>query len=115
MTNDDLLMVAMAGRCKDLLLKSGTGNRQLPKSLQHEHLLWMCKKIEQRAEEWPTTKLHRWIGYLQAAIIAHRILDLNEVKAMFDDAKVAHAGVDQDMTDHLDIETDFVVDLGGEG
>jgi hypothetical protein len=115
MTNDNLLMVAMSEHCRDLLLKSGTGNRQLPKCLQHEHLLWMCKKIEQRAAEWPTTKLHRWLGYLQAAIIAHGILDLNGVKAMFDAAKVAHPSTDQDMTDHLNTEEVFVVDLGGEG
>ncbi len=115
MTNDNLLMVAMAERCRNLLLKSGAGNRQLPKSLQHEHLLWMCHKIEHRADEWPATKLHRWIGFLQAAIIAHRILDLNAVKAMFDDAKIAHADLDQDMTDHLDTSEDFILDLGGEG
>jgi hypothetical protein len=56
-----------------------------------------------------------WLGYPQAAIIAHRILDLNEVKSIFDDAKVAHPSTDQDMTDHLNTEADFVVDLGGEG
>jgi hypothetical protein len=115
MNNSNLLTVAMAERCRQLLLESGTGNRELPRSLQHEHLLWMCNKIEAHAEDWPPTKLHRWIGFIQGAMVAHRLLDLNRAKAMFDKAKIAHAEEDDDMIDHLDDSHGFRLDIGGEG
>jgi hypothetical protein len=114
MDNASLLTVAMAERCRHLLLDSGTGNRALPRCLQHSHLLWMCEKIETNAEEWPATKLHRWIGFLQAAMVAHKILDLDRAKAMFNKAKVAHSSADDEMSDHLDLATEFILDIGGE-
>jgi hypothetical protein len=76
--------------------------------------LWMCTKIESYAETWPATKLHRWIGFIQAAMVAHRMLDLNRAKAMFDKAKTAHAGDDDEMSDHLDAEHEYNVKIGEE-
>ena len=111
MDNASLLTVAMAERCSHLLLDSGSGNRQLPRCLQHDHLLWMCAKIESHAGDWPATKLHRWIGFLQGAMIAHGILDLDRAKAMFNKDKVAHPSADNDMSDHLDVDHKVVVDV----
>jgi hypothetical protein len=114
MDNASLLTVAMADRCKHLLQDSGTGNRNLPRCLQHAHLLWMCNKIELHAEDWPATKLHRWIGFIQGAMVAHRMLDLDRAKAMFDKAKIAHVGEDDEMSDHLDDTHEFRLEIGGE-
>lgn len=114
MDNASLLTVAMAERCRHLLLDSGTGNRALPKCLQHEHLLWMCDRIERHAEDWPATKLHRWVGFIQGAMVAHRMLDLDRAKAMFNKAKIAHAAQDDEMSDHLDIASEYLIDIGGE-
>ncbi len=50
-------------------------------SLQLKHLLWMCDRIETHAEGGPATKLHRWIGFVQAAMLANRMLDLDGLKA----------------------------------
>ena len=74
-------------------------------------------KIEDHAENWPITKLHRWIGFVQGGMMANRILDLAGAKSMFDQAKIAHggSGQDQDLIDHLDLDSPFELDVGGQG
>ena len=74
-----------------------------------------CRKIEENAEDGPVTQLHRWIGFIQGAMMAHRMLDLDGAKAMFDQAKIAHGETSDDLLDHLDPNSSFKVDIGGEG
>jgi hypothetical protein len=108
----------MAEQCSSLILESDSSDRGLPKALQPEHLLWMCKQIEEHAENGPATKLHRWIGFVQAGMLANQMLDLDELKAMFDKAKRAHGQTSEDLenlTDHLDPTSSFEFDIGGEG
>ena len=91
---------------------------RLPTALQQEHLFWMCDKIVEHAEVGPANKLHRWIGFVQGAMLANRILDLDELKAMFDEAKLAHAeaGEDlEDLLDHLNPTKSVEFDIGGQG
>ena len=114
MDNASLLVLAMAERCKSLILKWDTPDLSLPKTLQTRHLLWMCDKIEEHAENGPATKLHRWIGFIQSAMLAHLMLDLDEAKAMFNEAKVAHGETCEDFLDHLDPQSSFELDIGGE-
>jgi hypothetical protein len=114
MDNADLLIVAMAQQCRDLILAWDTPDTGLPKALQPKHLLWMCKKIDEHAEEGPATKLHRWIGFVQCAMMAHGMLDFEGAKAMFDKAKIAHGETGEDMIDHLDPQSSFKFDIGGE-
>ena len=47
----------------------------------------MCKLIVEHAEDWPATKLHRWVGFVQAGMIANYMLDLDGAKAMFNKVK----------------------------
>jgi hypothetical protein len=115
MKNARLLIVAMAEQCRQLILECGTPNTKLPKQLQPKHLLWMCSEIEENAEDGAASKLHRWIGFIQSAMMAHRMLDIVELKAMFDKAKAAHGEVGEDLIDHLDPTSCFRVDVGGEG
>jgi hypothetical protein len=78
----------------------------------------MCKQIEGHAEDGPATKLHRWIGFVQAGMLANQILDLDGLKAMFDEAKLAHRQTSEDLenlTDHLDPTSSFEFDIGGQG
>ncbi len=117
MENTILLITAMAEQCRSLILESGPADLGLPKALQPKHLLWMCKQIEEHANNGPATKLHRWIGFVQGAMLANRMVDLDGLKAMFDQAKAAHADTNaefDDMTDHLDPTNDFEFDIGGE-
>ena len=115
MDNASLLFVAMAERCRGLILGWATPDLSLPKALQPRHLLWMCDKVEEHAVEGPATTLHRWIGFIQGAMLAHRMLDLDGARAMFDEAKVAHSETRDDLTDHLDPQNSFELDIGGQG
>ena len=117
MDNTTLLVTAMAEQCKSLILESDTSDRGLPKALQPKHLLWMCKQIQEHAEDGSATRLHRWIGFVQAAMLANRMLDLDGLKAMFDQAKGAHGETSEDLEDlidHLDPTSSFEFDIGGE-
>ena len=89
----------------------------MPKALHPKHLIWMCDQIQKGAQTWPVTRLHRWIGLVQAAILANRMLNLEEIRAMFDEVKRSHevSSGDQDLTDHLDVYSSFKLDLGGQG
>lgn len=115
MDNTRLLIVAMATQCQEMILASPACNLELPSPLQPKHLLSMCRKIQTHAEDWRAIKLNRWIGYVQCAMLAHRMIGLEEVKAMFDKAKDAHGGTGEDLLDHLDPMSDFEVDIGGQG
>lgn len=110
-----LLIVAMAERCRETLLKQQGGSPPLPLSLQPKYLLWMCGTLETQVEDWPATRLHRWIGFIQAGMMANGMIDLPEAKRMFDDAKIAHGDMHDDLVDHLDSSVFYEVDLGGEG
>lgn len=115
MDNTRLLIVAMAEKCRSLILESESPEAHLPKELCRKHLLWMCDRIDEHAEDAPATKLHRWIGFVQAAMLANRAVDLAQLKTMFDEAKRAHGETSEDLIDHLDPTSSFEFDIGGQG
>ncbi len=116
MDNTSLLVVAMAKKCSALVKESERGDIDLPQALHPRHLLWMCEQIEQNAEEWGAPKLHRWIGFVQAGMLANGMLDFEGAQAMFDAAKNAYkANDDEDLIDHLNPQVDYYLDLGGQG
>lgn len=115
MDNTHLLITAMAEQCRRLIQEWEKPNPDLPKALQPKHLLWMCDQIEKHADGGPATKLHRWIGFVQAAMLANRMLDLDGLRMMFDEAKRAYGEDSEDLTDHLDPTSSFEFDIGGQG
>jgi hypothetical protein len=118
MDQANLLMVAMAERCFRIIQNKPEDVRfGLPGSLRPSHLRWMCKLIVEHAEDWPATKLHRWIGFVQAGMIANFMLDLDGAKAMFAKVKEEYGSItqDQDLLDHLDPTTSFEMEIGGQG
>jgi hypothetical protein len=118
MNDSSLLVASMAQKCRALILESDCADRGLPTALQPSHLLWMCEQIELHAEKGLPTKLHRWIGFVQGAMLANRMLDLGGLKAMFDEAKGAHRDAHnacEDLIDHLDPSSSFEFDIGGQG
>ncbi len=116
MDNTSLLIVAMAQQCRALIEGSQSNDTDLPQALHRNHLQWMCDRIEAQAKEWPVTKLHRWIGFIQGGMLASRMLDFDTAKSMFDQAKSAYGIIeaDEDLLDHLDPTSDFELDIGGE-
>lgn len=112
---DELCLIrAMAEKCSDVILKWHLPGLSHPASLQPKHLLWMCASILKHSNEWPLTKLHRWIGFVQGAMIANRMIDLKEAKGLFDDAKMAFGASTEDLLDHLNPDVQFEIDIGGE-
>jgi hypothetical protein len=112
-----VIVAAMAAKCRDIVRRSNEVEESLPKALHPKHLLWMCDQIQKHSQEWPVTRLHRWIGFVQAAILANRMLNLEETRAMFDELTKSHdaCSKDQDLIDHLDVDSSFKLDLGGQG
>ena len=117
MQNSKLLIAAMSERCIALILKSQATDVDLPDVLQPQHLLWMCDQIANHVEDWPELKLHRWLGFVQAGMLANCMLTFDDLKDLFEDAKKSYGvqEVDQDLIDHLDPHNSFRMDLGGEG
>jgi hypothetical protein len=116
MDKASLLVAAMAEHCTDRIQNLEPSlDVDLPKPLQPQHLHWMCTRIVKHVEDWPPAKLHRWIGFIQCAMIANRMLSLEEAKTMFDGLKIAYGDSAEDLLDHLDPDSSFEVDIGGEG
>jgi hypothetical protein len=115
MDQSSLLVIAMAEECNRIIQQWHEENSDLPESIRRKHLERMCERIEKHSEDWPATRLHRWIGYIQCALIANRVIDLAEAKRMFDRAKIAYPEADVDLLDHLDPNSSFEFDIGGLG
>ena len=117
MSNNGLLVRAMARKCRELIETSAQRDSSMPDALQTGHILRMCDRIERHAEDWPETRLHRWIGFVQCAMVANRMLDLGGAKVMFEGVKNRFAGAseDPDLFAHLDPDSPFELDLGGQG
>jgi hypothetical protein len=115
MIKQGLLIGAMAQECRERIRAGEKKDTKLPKQLRPPHLLWMCDRIEKEAEQWPISKLHRWIGFIQCAMMANGLIDFASAKDMFQQAKNAYADNNEDLTDHLDITNSYRLDIGGEG
>jgi hypothetical protein len=117
MEDTRFLVAAMAAKCREAIRGSNEEESSLPKALHPKHLLWMCDQIQKHAQRSPVIRLHRWIGFVQAGILANRMLDLDQIKAMFDEVKKSHSvgSEDQDLIDHLDVYSSFKLDLGDQG
>ena len=116
MDKHTLVIAAMANECCVLLEETTQSENTLPRTLQPDHLLWMSKQISNHADDWPATKLHRWIGYVQGGMVGNRMLDFEGAKAMFNKVRDTFKGteIDQDLIDHLDAENPFRLETGGE-
>lgn len=114
---ENLLVIAMAERCQKIIQEKPEDTRfGLPASLRPNHLRWMCEEIVAHAKEWSTVKSHRWIGFVQAGMIANYMLDLEGAKVMFNELRKNYGDIalDQDLIDHLDPKNKFSLDIGGE-
>lgn len=113
-----LLLVAMAERCLAVIQNKPEDKRfALPPALRPDHLRWMCQQVVEHAEHWPTSRSHRWIGFIQAGMMANYMLDLAGVKALFHQIRKQYGDIanDQDLLDHLDPTNPFELETGGEG
>lgn len=130
MDDSKRLITAMAEKCRSLVAAWVKPDLRLPKALQRRHLVWMCDQISEHAEDVRATKLNRWIGFVQCAMLANRMLDLDGLKVMFDEVKRAHGKLtantalvcgqeefnedSEDLMEQLDPTSSFEFDLGGD-
>jgi hypothetical protein len=115
MSNSIELIAAMAERSADMIRAWGKQGLDQPLALQPQHLEWMCRRIVEHARDWPAVRLHRWLGFVQGAMIANRIVDLAGAKAMFDGVKNVFGEMGDDLFDHLNPDVTFRFDIGGQG
>lgn len=117
MEDTRLLIAEMAAKCQVVIRGSNEEEGSLPKALHPKHLLWMCEQIRKHAQGSPETRLQRWIGFVQAGILANRMLDLEQIKAMHDEVYKSQgvSSEDRDLIDHLDVKNSFEFDIGGQG
>ena len=115
MEKPSLLVAPLAEQCIDAILKSNMCNWELPSTLQPKHLLWMCDEVSIHATVWTEAKVHRWLGFIQAGLLANNILNLEEVKERFTrpDECNQSSEVDPDLIDHLDCCDPCNVEIGG--
>ena len=86
------------------------------KEAHPNRLVWMCERIEKKSEDWPSSKLHRWIGHIHGCALAFGIFSFEDLKDIVSNAKNHFSeGLDSDLCDHLDESNPFRFDIGGEG
>jgi hypothetical protein len=51
------------------------------------YLLWMCDQIVEKSQEWPATRLHRWVGYIQGCLVHGGISTLEDEKTAVREVK----------------------------
>lgn len=58
------------------MLIVGTLDAANPTSLHHA--AWMCEEIISQGTSWPSTRLHRWIGFVQAVFMMNSLVTLDD-------------------------------------
>ena len=111
--HDTARLRTMVERCRTAIAASATSREVQP--VPPAHLTWMCDQLDENVDQWSAVKVARWIGFLQCALIADRILDARHVGVIFADARGGLHDARRDLLDRLAAEEPFEFDLGGEG
>ena len=109
-----LLAVEIARHCEEIILefKATLG----PGLLRTRHLLEMCEKIEKNADDWPVTKLHRWIGFIQGCLVMAGLTTIEKESQFVRETKQKITEtVDEELKDHHDSDNHFELELGESG
>lgn len=116
-----VLAVEIARHCEKIISDSNKVNKtgmqydydppdERPRA---DHLLKMCEKIENHADEWPVTKLHRWVGFIQGSMVMAGLTTMEKESQFIRDLKMnLRETVDIELKDHRDPESEFELDLG---
>lgn len=120
MKNPNLLGIHLAEKLADHIRTDAdfTVAEDAPKETTPEHLIWMLEHLSVKAEkeEWPETKVHRWLGYVMGCLASHRTCTLPCLKGITAEAKQYYfEKEDDELRDHSDPDHPFTLDIGGEG
>ena len=100
--------------------KHSNESLDVPEDSKPLHLLKMCKIVREQAFEessdFPVSKLHRWIGHIQGCLITTKVATVDQIKEIMRMAKLAFGEKpDTELMRHLDPDSPFFLDIGGEG
>lgn len=115
--NPTLLGVQIAERLADRIAHV-PGIEGAPDATQPSNLLRMLNRLVEKAEkeEWPDTKIHRWLGYVMGCLTAHGITTESCLREIVGDSKkYFEEQEDDDLKAHNDPDSMFRLDIGGEG
>lgn len=94
MSSEQELAVSIATTLKERLTKyialTGEMSPRPPrfqKDTDPEYLVWMCEQIITNAAEWPATKSHRWVGYVQGCLVSHGLSNVKTEADLVREAK----------------------------
>ncbi len=109
-------VTALADECQEFIRRNASPGADPPELIDINHLSWMLDQICLHAQDWPPTKLYLWIGFVQCGLIANGLLKPKTARAMFGQSWTGYSvdSIDQDLIDHLDHESSFSLDIGGE-
>jgi hypothetical protein len=54
------------------------------------HVVWMCMEIVANGKSWPSSRLHRWVGYAQAVFLMLGVTSLEHEMDRVRDLKQLH-------------------------
>lgn len=82
-----------------------------------DHLLKMLDRLTHKANEeaWPDTKLHRWLGWVMGCMACHGIAGHSRLQHLVGESKrYFDEKPDEDLESHLNPDSPFRFDIGGE-
>jgi hypothetical protein len=82
-------------------------------AITRDHLIWMCDQIID--SDWPTSKMHRWVGFIQGILIAKGLSTIDEERTLVSETKLMFREEhDYELWDHHNPDCPFELDIGGE-
>lgn len=94
------------------------GEMDVEEEFKIANLLRMTERIRDRAGEWPTTKIHRHLGFVWGVMAALNVCGIKRIRKIMQDAKARSGfpeGTDEDLRDHNNPDHSYEIELGGEG
>lgn len=107
MTDTRSVVVAMARQYKRIISTAHFSRVEIPKALRVRHLSWMVDRVIEHSEDWPETRLHRWIGFIQSGMMANATLGLDVARDIFTTASNTVETCNDNLIDHLDFENTY--------
>jgi hypothetical protein len=73
--------------CLKMNLEQDTIAQSDSNPVDRKHLGWMCDQVISHEKDWSCTRLHRWVGFIQAGFMVHGIITLDTERNRVRDLK----------------------------
>lgn len=114
MATHRLLALEAVQLCRAKLVEDGDDIPERDAAL--EHALLLSHQVEQYVLQWPATRLHRALGFIQGVLVSRGCSSLEEQCTLLERLQIGFPECrDRDLADHLDPRQPFELELGGSG